>query len=131
MTDPQTLLRLFEVELDRLEGDMARHLRGVTPHVDFSAEGYIQDYGRLLELQAMVSSRRVEITTAQGPRETPPAQHLHSRGVMSVINDLILYHDTIGTLKALVRWSTSNHRHAAETLKLIRDRLGSCYEVRS
>lgn len=131
MTDPQTLPRLFEAELDRLEGDMARHLRCVTPHVGFSAEVYIQDYGRLLELQAMVSSRRAEAAEPQEPQKTPPAQHLHSKEVMGVINALIRYHESNSALSQRVPWGMTDHRYAAETLKLIRDHLDRCYEARS
>ena len=131
MTDPQTLLRLLNDELDQLEGDMARHLRGATPYTGFSTESYMKSYGQLLELQAMVSSRRVEVTTAPEPQEPPVAQPLHSEGVLAVINALIRYHDSNSSLVPKVTWGMTDHRHATETLKLLRDHLDHCYEVRS
>lgn len=131
MTDPQILPRLLAAELDRLEGDMARHLRGVTPCIDFSAEGYMKSYGQLLELQAMVSSRRVEVADARGPQSAQSERRLRYQETLDVLNALIEYHKAHSPPCNRPCWTVDDHRSATETLKLLRDHLDHCYEVRS
>lgn len=131
MTDQQILPRLLAAELDRLEGDMAQQLQGATPHHIARDEGYIQAYGRLLELQAMVSSRHVEVANTQEPQEPSPDRQPHSEEVMNVVNALIRYHESNSSLRQRIPWGMTDHRYAAETLKLIRDHLDCCYEIRS
>jgi hypothetical protein len=131
MTGPQTILRLLDVELDRLEVGMLEHLRRAVPPTRLDSEHYVQSYGKLLELRAMVSGRYVEVSPAQKPQEPHPAKPLHSNDVLAVIDALIRYHDSNSSCTQKIPWGITDHRYAAETLKQIRDHLDRCYEIRS
>lgn len=131
MTDPQTLPRLLEAELDRLEGDMARHLCGASPYTDFSTESYMKSYGQLLELRAMVSSRRAEGLNIQEPQRTQSERRLRYQESLDVLNALIEYHKAYSLPRNRPCWTVGDHRRATETLNLLRDHLDRCYEVRS
>lgn len=132
MTDPQTLPRLLEAELDRLEGVMELHLQGAITHTLYGDTGHIQAYGQLLKLQALVSSRRAMATDAREPQRTQSERRLHYQETLDVLNTLIGYHKSHGQDNPRPCMLTVEyHRRATETLYLLRNHLDRCYEVRS